>query len=127
MNYTYFNKDDIILIHANMIKRYGGIRGLKDISGINYIVDAPKMTYDSKELYPSLYDKAAAYMYHIARGHPFCDGNKRTATYVCFLFLMNHGKTIDPVDFLEELVLKVAQGQCSIEECSHILKGLLDE
>jgi death-on-curing protein len=30
------------------------------------------------ELYPTVYDKAAAYLYHIVCNHPFNDGNKRT-------------------------------------------------
>ena len=44
-----------------------------------------------QELYPSIYHQAAAYMYHIIKGHLFNDGNKRTGLAVALTFLRRNG------------------------------------
>jgi len=44
-------------------------------------------TFDRKELYPSLEDKAANLLYLIIKDHPFVDGNKRIASFLFIYFL----------------------------------------
>jgi death-on-curing family protein len=44
-------------------------------------------TFDSKELYKTLEDKAAHLLYLIIKDHPFIDGNKRTASFLFVYFL----------------------------------------
>ena len=47
-------------------------------------------------------------------GHPFLDGNKRTAHAAKEMFLLGNGYEIEaPVDELEEVFLKVASGAMS--------------
>lgn len=41
-----------------------------------------------RDLFPTIYDKAAHLGYSIISGHPFIDGNKRTGMYVA-LFTLN--------------------------------------
>lgn len=41
----------------------------------------------SQEMYPSVYEKAAAYLYHLVCNHPFNDANKRTGFAVTLVFL----------------------------------------
>ena len=43
------------------------------------------------ELYPTVFDKAAAYFESIAFDHPFVDGNKRTALAAAARFLYLNG------------------------------------
>jgi len=52
-------------------------------SSINQI----KQTFDGKELYPSLQEKAANLLYLIVKNHSFVDGNKRIAA-ACFLYFL---------------------------------------
>ncbi|MEG3916987.1 type II toxin-antitoxin system death-on-curing family toxin [Microcoleus sp. w2-18bC1] len=40
-------------------------------------------------------EQAAAYLYHIARNHPFIDGNKRSAFAVTDTFLRLNGCTLN--------------------------------
>lgn len=49
----------------------------------------PKMTFCGGDLYPMLFDKAAALGFSFVMNHPFIDGNKRTghATMETFLVL----------------------------------------
>ena len=44
-------------------------------------------SYDNKELYPSVQEKAANLLYFIIKDHPFYDGNKRIGSLLFILFL----------------------------------------
>lgn len=44
-------------------------------------------TFDKKDLYPSLEEKASHLLYFIIKDHPFVDGNKRTASFLFVYFL----------------------------------------
>lgn len=44
-------------------------------------------TFDGKELYASLEEKAAHLLYFIIKDHPFVDGNKRAASFLFVYFL----------------------------------------
>jgi death-on-curing family protein len=44
-------------------------------------------TFDKKELYPSIEEKAVHLLYFIIKDHPFIDGNKRIASFLFIYFL----------------------------------------
>jgi len=44
-------------------------------------------TFNKKELYPSVEEKAAHLLYFIVKDHPFVDGNKRIASFLFIYFL----------------------------------------
>ena len=44
-------------------------------------------SYDGKELYPSVQEKAAHLLYFVIKDHPFYDGNKRIGSLLFILFL----------------------------------------
>lgn len=54
---------------------------LKGLMGAIY------QTFDKKELYPSIEEKAAHLLYFIIKDHPFVDGNKRSASFLFVYFL----------------------------------------
>jgi death-on-curing family protein len=55
------------------------------------ILESIKQSYARRELYPSLEEKAAHLFYFIIKDHPFVDGNKRVASLLFLLFLVeNH-------------------------------------
>ena len=58
----------------------------------------PRMTAGGRYLHRTLFDKAAAYGYHLARNHPFVDGNKRIAFVVMDIFLQANGWQIDATE-----------------------------
>ncbi len=48
-------------------------------------------TYNGKQLYPSLEEKAAHLLYFLVKDHPFADGNKRIGSLIFMLYLVqNH-------------------------------------
>lgn len=77
-----------------------------------------------KDLYVTLFDKAAVYLYHIVKNHPFNDGNKRTGAGAALMFLRANGKRIryDRHLFVE-LVVDVASGQAD----KNIIRDFLKE
>jgi len=46
-----------------------------------------RQTFDKKELYPSIEEKAANLLYFIIKDHPFIDGNKRIGSFLFVYFL----------------------------------------
>ena len=49
------------------------------------------MTFEGRFLHRTVFDKAAAYGYHICKDHPFVDGNKRLAFVLIDIFLQRNG------------------------------------
>jgi len=50
-------------------------------------------TFDGKELYPSIEEKAANLLYFIVKNHSFIDGNKRIAAFL-FLWFLEENKVL---------------------------------
>lgn len=59
----------------------------KSISGTLY------QTFDGKDLYPSLEEKAAHLLYLTIKDHPFADGNKRIGSLL-FVYFLNHNNAL---------------------------------
>jgi prophage maintenance system killer protein len=52
-------------------------------------------TFDSRELYPSLEDKAAHLLYFVIKNHSFVDGNKRIGAFLFIWFLDKNKALLD--------------------------------
>ncbi|MFH1219522.1 MAG: type II toxin-antitoxin system death-on-curing family toxin [Candidatus Eisenbacteria bacterium] len=93
---TRFVPEEIVpFLHADLIRRYGGRYGLRDPGLLSSALAQPKTTGAGKHLHRTIFDKAAAYGYHLSRNHPFVDGNKRIAFVVMDIFLQMNGWQID--------------------------------
>lgn len=77
----------VVSIHRVLIKKYGGIAGLRDKNVLESAVNRPYQTFDGQELYTTTVSKAAALIESIISNHPFMDGNKRTG-YVAMRVLL---------------------------------------
>ncbi len=56
-------------------------------SGLKSIICAIYQTYDGKDIYPSIIEKAANFLYMVVKNHVFIDGNKRIAATLFIYFL----------------------------------------
>lgn len=69
-------------------------------------------SFDGKDVYPSIEEKAAHFLYFIVKNHPFVDGNKRTGAFSFLWFLrkvgFNFQNTITP-EALTAITLLVAE------------------
>jgi len=68
-------------------KEASDLFGLESGDRFKGILSAIYQTFDGKELYPSLEEKAAHLLYFIIKDHPFTDGNKRIGSFLFIYFL----------------------------------------
>ncbi len=116
---------EVIEIHSDQIKHYGGIVGIRDISSLSSAVAMPYASFSGDFLHRNIYEMAAAYAFHICQNHPFIDGNKRTALASALVFLELNGISIsDPDGKLYEAMMNIAIGKMEKEEFAEILRDL---
>lgn len=114
MDPLFLTLDEVLALHEDQIRRYGGSPGLRDMALLSSAVAMPRATFDGALLHESLFEMSAAYLYHLAKNHPFVDGNKRTALAAALAFLwLNDHELEAGEDELTELVLGVAEGSVS--------------
>jgi len=70
--------------------RFGGseLFGNEKDASFKSSIAAIDQTFDSKELYPSIEEKAANLLYFVVKNHSFTDGNKRIAAWL-FVWYLN--------------------------------------
>lgn len=87
----YPSKDDVLDIHDDAVAAFGGTGGLRDEGALDRALARPKQSFGGPELFQGDIEKAAALFESLINGHPFIDGNKRTACAVLFAFLNVNG------------------------------------
>jgi death-on-curing protein len=120
---VFLTLDEVLALHADQIQRYGGSPGVRDIGLLESALAAPRATFDGQLLHGSLPEMAAAYLFHLAKNHPFVDGNKRTGLAAAIAFLGLNGLWLeaDPGE-LGEQVLRVAEGVESKSELAEFIR-----
>jgi death-on-curing protein len=119
----YLSAEEIIAMHDAFLQQFGGLPGIRDVNLLMSALETPKSSMFGQDLHPTIYDKAAAYLYHIVCNHPFNDGNKRTGFGAALLFLKANSI---PIKFdkkkYENLVVEVAKGKVSKIEIARFLE-----
>lgn len=111
---VYLTPEEVTALHDRALGRHGGTPGLRDPGALASALAQPAMEAFGVELYPSLSEKAAAYVFFLSRNHAFVDGNRRTAYSTTFVFLLLNGAELTGSDdAVFDLVLRTAQGQLS--------------
>ena len=108
----FLGLDEVIEIHHDQITRYGGPPGIRDMELLKSAIAMPPAWFGGNYLHKNIYEMAAAYLFHIARNHPFIDGNKRTGAVAAVVFLLMNGIELEVNDDnFEKLVRSVAEGK----------------
>lgn len=103
-------------LHKILIDKFGGSHGVRDKSALESAIARPFQTFDGKDLYPSILEKAASLIESILINHPFIDGNKRTGYTLLRLFLIQNGLDISASqDNKYEFVINIASGTLKYE------------
>lgn len=76
------------------IDETGGSHGVRDYHAVLSLEGMPKQKVFGKELYPTIFLKAAVYVRSLIMSHSFIDGNKRTGMISAAVFLENNGYII---------------------------------
>ena len=67
-----------MIVKKQATELFGKERGENAIAGI---IGNIFQSFDRKDLYPTLEEKAAHLLYFIVKNHPFTDGNKRSGAF----------------------------------------------
>lgn len=82
---------EAISIVKSMKGEFDGLFGQEKDQGFKSALGAIYQTFDSKDVYPSIEEKAANLLYFVVKNHAFTDGNKRIAAAVFIYFLARNG------------------------------------
>ena len=85
----------VLFLHNLMCRETGGSSVLRDKGALESAIYHAFASFEGKDLYPSIEEKAARQAYGIIRNHPFLDGNKRTGLFVMLIFLELNGIKLD--------------------------------
>lgn len=114
MSTTFLELDEVLAIHAESIRRFGGGLGLRDAGLLESALGMPRATMFGELLHTTVHEQAAAYLFHLVKNHPFVDGNKRIGLAAALTFLGQNGLWVETSnEELIELTLGVAEGRTS--------------
>lgn len=69
--------EQILEIHLDQIKRYGGAKEVRDMGLLQSAIAMPAAGFRDEYHHKDVFDMAAAYLFHIVSNHPFVDGNNK--------------------------------------------------
>ena len=116
-------KDDRIITYEECMNIIGTLRfnetsnlfALERNKGLSSIINDIYQTFDNQDVYPSIEEKAANFLYMCIKNHVFIDGNKRIAATLFIYFLQYYGmlfidnKKIIDNNTLTSLTLLIAE------------------
>ena len=117
----WLSRHAIEIIHREQLAEHGGLQGLKDENALEAALARPlhKNAYGEEDIFVL----AAAYLYGLARNHPFSDGNKRIAYLAAFTFMLLNGYLIEATQAeVIEFVLAVAAGEIDEDGATRFLR-----
>ena len=95
MSEEQINVQEIIEIHDDIIRDFGGAPGIRDAATLDHVIYQVNRSRN-------VLRKSAIVLHDIAARHPFIDGNKRTAFVVADNLVREQGYQINATD--EEVV-----------------------
>jgi death on curing protein len=109
--------EDILRVHQFSIDKYGGGNGIRDMGGLESAIARPFQTFGGNDLYPTIFEKAAALGESLIINHPFIDGNKRTGFIGMVSLLEDDGYLLTATQ--EEayiFTIKISTGEIKFDE-----------
>jgi prophage maintenance system killer protein len=87
---TYDSAKEAIQV---LYDKFGGspLFGNEKDKSFHSSINAIYQTFDGKDLYPSIEEKAAMLLYLVTKNHSFSDGNKRIAAFLFLWFMEKNG------------------------------------
>ncbi len=117
-------KEQILILHSELIKTTGGSDGIRDIGLLESALETPFQSYGGEELYPSIQTKASRLCYGLVKNHAMVDGNKRIGVHAMLVFLSVNGYELEySQKELSDLILDVAADKKQYE---YVLQWLLE-
>ncbi|MBP3223901.1 MULTISPECIES: type II toxin-antitoxin system death-on-curing family toxin [unclassified Campylobacter] len=122
----YLTLNQAISLHDGVLEKMGGLIGYNNAQ-IGYLASALE-NIKNDLYYPSIAEKVTHLMFSCVKFHPFLDGNKRSAIMLSKAFLIINEAVFDKdsfYEFMENIVVSVADGSISKEKLQEIFENLL--
>jgi death on curing protein len=117
-------KKIVLRLHELSIRKYGGGSGTRDERLMESAIARPYQTFASEDLYPIVFEKAAAIAESIIINHPFIDGNKRTGFLAMIAILKNENfQLVISNEEIYNFTIKISTGEIKFEEIVEWLKN----
>lgn len=111
------SKQQILLLHSQLISETGGSDGLRDVGLLESAINSPFQQFGNEDLYPTIQQKATRLCFGLVNNHPFIDGNKRIGAHVMLVFLALNGIELEYTqDDLSSTILKLASNEISYQQ-----------
>ena len=121
------SKEEILILHEQLIERYGGTHGVRDENLLDSALNAPFQGYGEYDFYPSVVQKAVRLCFGLVMNHPFHDGNKRIGAMALLVTLdLNHLILKSNSAELSEIILRLAAGSINDETLLHWVQDRLE-
>jgi death-on-curing protein len=126
MTPIFLSAESVAKIHELQLERFGGLGGIREPGLLESAVAQARATYGGKPLHEFPFEMAAAYLFHIARNHPFVDGDKRTALAAALTFLHVNGRDVrmDDPSVLYQATVDASLGRLSKRDLADLLRTL---
>jgi len=112
MSLVTLSLQQVLDIHAEGIRRYGGSAGVRDLGLVDSALAQPEASFGGVEFYPTLAEKVAVLGFSLVKNHGFIDGNKRVGYAAMDVFARANGsRVVADTDNAEATTLAVAAGQ----------------
>lgn len=109
--------EQLIGLHARIIKRTGGEDGIRDRSSLEAALAAPLQTFGGQDLFPGELEKIARLGYGLAVNHAFVDGNKRVGAMAVQILLLSNGYRLSlRKNELSDMFIAIADGRASEQD-----------
>lgn len=111
------SKQQILLLHSQLILETGGSDGLRDVGLLESAINSPFQQFGNEDLYPTIQQKASRLCFGLVNNHPFIDGNKRIGAHVMLVFLALNGIELEYTQYeLSSTILKLASNEISYQQ-----------
>ena len=111
------SKEQVLKLHASLIKATGGSDGIRDEGMLDMALNNPFQSFGGKELYPSIQAKAARLCFGLVKNHAMLDGNKRLGAHTMLVFLALNGYELSySQKELSDVILALASGDIGEKE-----------
>jgi death on curing protein len=109
--------DTVLRLHEIAIADQGGDASIRDRGLLESALATPQQRFAGDYPHHTIPAMAAAYAFHLAKNHPFIDGNKRAAFSSMIAFLTLNGWRLDADEAdAEATILRLASGGLSKDE-----------
>ena len=111
------SKQQILLLHSQLISETGGSDGLRDVGLLESAINSPFQQFGNEDLYPTIQQKVSRLCFGLVNNHPFIDGNKRIGAHVMLVFLALNGIELEYTQYeLSSTILKLASSEISYQQ-----------